>query len=94
LYLLDEPEAPLSPQSQLALMTLMSDMVGDAGQFIVATHSPILLAFPGARIYSFDETPVREVAYDALEHVALTRDFLKAPERFLRHLRESDNKSS
>jgi len=86
LYLLDEPEAPLSPQSQLAFMAMMSDMVQQEGQFIVATHSPILLAFPGARIYSFDAGPVREVAYESLEHVALTRDFLNAPERFLRHL--------
>jgi predicted ATPase len=87
LYLLDEPEAPLSPQSQLALMTMMTDMVAEEGQFIIATHSPILLAFPGARIYSFDSTPVREVEYAALEHVALTRDFLNAPERFLKHLK-------
>lgn len=90
LYLLDEPEAPLSPQSQLALMTMMADMVAEDGQFIVATHSPILLAFPGARIYSFDSAPVREVDYASLEHVALTRDFLNAPERFLRHLRNPE----
>jgi predicted ATPase len=89
LYLLDEPEAPLSPQSQLALMAMMADMVAEDGQFIVATHSPILLAFPGARIYSFDHTPVREVDYPALEHVTLTREFLNAPERFLRHLAPS-----
>lgn len=86
LYLLDEPEAPLSPQSQLALMAMMSDMIAQEAQFIIATHSPILLAFPGARIFSFDSTPVREVEYTSLEHVALTRDFLNAPERFLRHL--------
>jgi predicted ATPase len=87
LYLLDEPEAPLSPQSQLGLMAMLADAVAEDGQFIVATHSPILLAFPGARIYTFDETPVRAVEYEALEHVALTREFLNAPERFLRHLR-------
>lgn len=86
LYLLDEPEAPLSPQSQLALIAMMRDMVAQDAQFVVATHSPILLAFPGARIWSCDETPVAEVEYDALPHVRLTRDFLNAPERFLRHL--------
>ena len=86
LFLLDEPEAPLSPQSQLALVAMMSDMLAQDAQFIVATHSPILLAFPGARIYSFDEAPVSEVAYAALEHVTLTRDFLNDPERFLRML--------
>jgi predicted ATPase len=86
LYLLDEPEAPLSPQSQLGLLAMMAEMVGKGGQFIIATHSPILLAFPDARIYSFDALPVQRVAYEALEHVALTRDFLNDPARFLRHL--------
>ena len=86
LFLLDEPEAPLSPQSQLALMAMIMDLVRQEGQFIVATHSPILLAFPGARIYSFDGSPVRATEYEALEHVSLTRDFLNAPDRFLRHL--------
>jgi predicted ATPase len=85
-FLMDEPEAPLSPQRQLALLALMGDAVREGAQFIVATHSPILLAFPGARIYGFDEPPIREVRYDELEHVTLTRDFLSAPERFLRAL--------
>jgi len=88
LFLLDEPEAPLSPQSQLALIAMMTDMVAQQGQFIVATHSPILLAFPGARIYSFDDGPVRAVEYASLDHVTLTRDFLNAPERYLRHLKD------
>ena len=86
LYLLDEPEAALSPTSQLALLSMMLDMVRRDAQFIVATHSPIVLAFPGARIYSFDATPIAAVSYDDLEHVALTRDFLSDPRRFLRHL--------
>lgn len=86
LYLLDEPEAPLSPQSQLALLAMLGDMVRQEAQFIVATHSPIVLAFPGARIYSFDDGVVRETEYQALEHVKLTREFLNAPGRFLRHL--------
>jgi predicted ATPase len=87
LHLLDEPEAPLSPQSQLALLAMLGDMVVRRAQFVIATHSPILLAYPGARIYSFDETPVAEVAYADLPHVTITRDFLAAPERYLRHLR-------
>jgi predicted ATPase len=86
LFLLDEPEAPLSPQSQLALMALMGEMIAQDAQFIVATHSPILLAFPDARIYSFDDGPVREVEYASLEHVLITRDFLNAPERYLNRL--------
>jgi predicted ATPase len=88
LYLLDEPEAPLSPQSQLALIVMMQDMVQQDAQFIVATHSPILLAFPGATIISFDRVPAAAVPYDELEHVTLTRDFLNAPERYLRALRD------
>jgi predicted ATPase len=86
LHLLDEPEAPLSPQSQIALLALLTDMVAQDAQFIIATHSPIVLAFPEARIYSFDHTPVRTVPYGELDHVALTRDFLNAPERYLRRL--------
>jgi predicted ATPase len=86
LYLLDEPEAPLSPQSQLALIALIKDMIAQEGQFVIATHSPILLACPGAQIYSFDEVPVRAVPYESLEHVTLTREFLADPERYLRHL--------
>jgi predicted ATPase len=86
LYLLDEPEAALSPQSQLAFIALVKEMVAQQAQFIIATHSPILLAFPGARIVSFDEAPIREVNYDELEHVTLTREFLRNPDAFLRRL--------
>jgi len=86
LYLLDEPEAPLSPQSQLALLAMIGEMVAQDAQFIIATHSPILLAFPNARIYSFDATPVQAVAYEDLNHVRVTRDFLNAPERYLKQI--------
>jgi predicted ATPase len=90
LYLLDEPEAPLSPQSQLGLMAMMGEMIADDAQFVVATHSPILLAYPGARIYSFDRAPAEEVAYAELDHVVLTREFLNAPERYLRAMMKPD----
>lgn len=86
LHLLDEPEAPLSPQSQLALMALMQDMVAEGGQFVIATHSPILLAFPDATIYTFDRTPPEPIAFEDLEHVNLTRAFLNDPKSFLRRL--------
>jgi predicted ATPase len=88
LYLLDEPEAPLSPQSQLALLAMIGEMVAQHAQFIIATHSPMLLAFPGARIYNFDVTPVRAVEYEELDHVRITRDFLNAPERYLNQILE------
>jgi predicted ATPase len=91
LYLLDEPEAPLSPQSQLALMIMISEMVAQEAQFIVATHSPMLLAYPGAKIYSFDRAPAEEVPYGELDHVVLTRDFLNAPERYLRALEKQNS---
>ena len=86
LYLLDEPEAALSPQSQLAFLAMIKDSVDDGSQFIVATHSPILMAIPGATIYSFDRRPVGVVEFEELEHVNLMRDFLAQPARFLRHL--------
>ena len=86
LYILDEPEAPLSPQSQLALIAMIGDMVRQDAQFVIATHSPILLAYPGASIYSCDTVPLSQVKYEELDHVNITRDFLNAPERFLRHL--------
>jgi len=86
LYLLDEPEAPLSPQNQIGLLAVLLEMVEQDAQFVIATHSPILLAFPGAVIYSFDHVPVAAVAYGDLDHVTLTRDFLNDPSAFLRRL--------
>jgi predicted ATPase len=86
LYLLDEPEAPLSPLRQLSLLALLKQMVDQDAQFILATHSPILMAFPGAQILSFDHSPLQPIAYKDLEHVTLTRDFLADPDSFLRHL--------
>ncbi|HYP54314.1 MAG TPA: AAA family ATPase [Pyrinomonadaceae bacterium] len=86
LYLLDEPEAPLSPQRQLALLSMLREMTEEDAQFVIATHSPILMALPGAVILSCDHSPPREVAYDETEHVSLTRAFLNNPEQFLRRL--------
>ncbi|HEX5824918.1 MAG TPA: AAA family ATPase [Candidatus Limnocylindrales bacterium] len=85
-YFLDEPEAPLSPSRQLGFLALLNELVAAGGQVIMATHSPILLAAPGAAIWSFDHDPIRRVRFDDLEHVTLTRDFLNDREAFLRHL--------
>ena len=85
LYLLDEPETPLSPQRQIALLGLIIERARAGAQFIIATHSPILLACPGARILTFDTTPVSDADYEELEHVRVTRDFLNHRERYLRH---------
>jgi predicted ATPase len=87
LYLLDEPEAPLSPLRLLSLISMIKTMVEEqSAQFIIATHSPILMSFPDAIIYSFDAAPIQKIPYDEVEHVSLTRDFLNNPESFLRHL--------
>ncbi len=86
LYLLDEPEAPLSPLRQLTFLALLKDMVAQDAQFIIATHSPIIMAFPDATILSFDKLPLQPVTYTELEHVTLTRAFLDDPDAFLRRL--------
>ena len=86
LVLLDEPEAALSPQNQLGLVAMLMAMVKENAQFVIATHSPIVLALPGARIYSFDGGQIRPAEYQDLDHVNLTRDFLFDPSRFLRRL--------
>ncbi|MCC6260704.1 MAG: AAA family ATPase [Anaerolineales bacterium] len=86
LYLLDEPEAALSPTRQLTFISALKQMLAQEAQFIIATHSPIILAFPNAQILQFRDGAIKEVQYNELEHVNLTRDFLSNPESFLRHL--------
>jgi len=83
LYLLDEPEAPLSPMRQIIFLSLIKMMVDQNGQFIIATHSPILLAYPGATILSFDGGSITPVEFDRLEHVNVTRSFLNNPARYI-----------
>ncbi|HUW81829.1 MAG TPA: AAA family ATPase [Phycisphaerae bacterium] len=84
LYLVDEPETALSPARQLELLRLLADMSRDGhAQFIIATHSPILMACPGATIYSFDHVPARPIEYEDTEHFRVYRDFLNDRERFL-----------
>jgi predicted ATPase len=88
LLLFDEPESALSPQRQLALLAQMSMMV-DAGasQFIIATHSPILLTFPGAQILSFDGDSVRRIALEDTAHFQITKGILQSPGSYWKHLR-------
>jgi predicted ATPase len=88
IYLLDEPEAPLSPTRQLAFLVQMKHMIEQGAQFIIATHSPILLAYPNATIYAFENGNIQQADYDTLEHVTLTRAFLNDPTTYLRHLLE------
>ncbi|MCI0548113.1 MAG: AAA family ATPase [Candidatus Rokubacteria bacterium] len=86
LYFLDEPETPLSPTRVLALIALVMDRTARDCQFVIATHSPILMACPGAQILLLEEGRVRRVAYQDLEHVQITKAFLDDPESFLRRL--------
>jgi len=87
-YLLDEPEAALSPQSQLAFLAMVKNALDAGSQFVIATHAPILMATPGATILGFDDPPIRSVPYEELESMRLVRDFLAAPERYLRRIWE------
>jgi predicted ATPase len=78
LYLMDEPETALSPKSQLELLELLQEMsVMGHAQFIIATHSPILMACPGSVIYSFDHTPVKAIHYEDTEHYKIYKNFMK-----------------
>jgi len=87
LFLLDEPEAALSPQRQLALLTLMHRLV-EAGhsQFVVATHSPILMTFPGAQLLSFDDPALPRVRLEDTTHFEITKGVLESPGRYWKHL--------
>jgi predicted ATPase len=86
LFVLDEPEAALSPTGLLGLLRRMRELAIDGSQFVIATHSPILLAYPGALIYELTPEGLVPTAYAETEHYRLTRAFLQDPESFLRHL--------
>ena len=85
-YLLDEPEAALSPTRLLSLLVLIDDLVKNDSQLIIATHSPILMAYPGADILQFSENGIQAVPYKETEHYQVTRRFLEDPGRMLRYL--------
>lgn len=88
LFLLDEPESALSPQRQLALLALMHDLAttGNA-QFLIATHSPILMTYPDARVISFDEENLPSITLAETKHFQITRGILTHPESYWKHLR-------
>ena len=92
LYILDEPEAALSPQRQLSFLRLIHQLeTSGHAQFLVSTHSPILLAYPGAVLLSLDRAGITRVQYTDTEHYRLTKDFLACPERYFRHLFAPDD---
>ncbi|NLR67402.1 AAA family ATPase [Chitinophaga varians] len=87
IYLLDEPEAALSPQKQLTLMAYLLDMLKSRNtQFIISTHSPILMGIPGARLYEIQEEGIQQVDFRDTEHYRITHSFLNNPEMYLRYL--------
>lgn len=88
LYLLDEPEAALSPMRLMTLLAELDRLVKADSQLIIATHSPILMAFPNAEILEITESGIKSVPYRETEHYLLTRHFLEQPERMLRYLLE------
>lgn len=83
LYILDEPEAALSPTRQMAMLTRIHQLISQESQFIIATHSPIVLAYPYADIYELTESKIYKSKYKDTEHYSITRDFLSNHERFL-----------
>jgi predicted ATPase len=91
IYLLDEPEAALSPRRQLSFLKIIHDLATSGrAQFLIASHSPILLAYPGATLFSLDGGQFTEVNYQDTDHHTLTKQFLDAPERFFKHLFADD----
>jgi len=89
IYILDEPEAALSPARILAFMSIIHSLEqSNRAQFLIATHSPMLICYPGATIYQMDEQGIRETSYQETEHFTLTKNFLDNPHLYLRHLME------
>ncbi|MEK3980378.1 AAA family ATPase [Psychrobacillus sp. FSL K6-2836] len=91
IYLLDEPEAALSPQRQLAFLRIMHDLIKEQNcQFIIATHSPIILGYPESTILSFDDGEIEEIDYEMTGHYQITKYFLDHREKFLEELFEGE----
>ena len=87
-FILDEPEAALSPQRQLAMLSRLHDLVEEGSQFLIATHSPILMAYPNAVIYECGERGIHPIGYEDTEHSRVMHDFIANPQRMLKVLME------
>lgn len=86
LYILDEPESALSPQRLMSLLVSIDELVKNQSQFIIATHSPILMAYPNAEIMQFTEQGIHPVSYKDTEHYQITKQFIDTPERMIKYL--------
>ncbi len=91
IYLMDEPEAGLSVRAQLSALWRIHELASNGSQFIIATHSPILMNYPGARIHEFTERGIETRTLEELEQVSLARDFLTKPDRYLGKLLHADD---
>lgn len=85
LYLLDEPETPLSPQNQLTLLYMIDEQIKQGSQFIIASHSPVLTAYPDADIYAINPDEIRQIAYEEIENVEFMKNFMADPKRFMHY---------
>lgn len=83
---MDEPESALSPQRLMSLLVAIDDLVNNNSQFIIATHSPILMAYPNAEILQFTEQGIQKVGYKDTEHYKITKQFIDTPERMISYL--------
>jgi predicted ATPase len=90
LYIMDEPEAALSPTNQMAALAAIHRLVEKQSQFIIATHSPILLAYPNATIYQFSSSGIEKIPYQKTEHYTVTKDFLNRHQQMLNILLENE----
>lgn len=88
LYILDEPEAALSPLKQMSMLTVINELVKQNSQFIIATHSPILMAYPDADIFVIDENGIMKTPYKKTDNYVITRKFLENPEKMIHYLFE------
>jgi predicted ATPase len=88
LYILDEPEAALSPIKQMSMLTVINELVKQNSQFIIATHSPILMAYPDADIFVIDDNGIMKTPYKKTDNYMITRKFLENPEKMIHYLFE------
>jgi len=93
IYLFDEPEAALSPSRQLSALAVFRKLIDLESQLIVATHSPILMAYPDALIYNFSDDGISPIAYEETEHYTITKDFLNKPKKMLEYLFDEDSET-
>jgi predicted ATPase len=93
-YILDEPEAALSPQRQMAFLSRLHELVKSGSQFLIATHSPIIMAYPNAKILLLDDKGLNPVSYTETDHYRITRQFLSKHEKMLDLLLANDSKQA